>query len=50
MHRKPKSYLLPVDSELERTLRRLRKVSRVGKATMVDERIDQIVKQETVAQ
>ena len=49
MRRKPKSYLLPVDSELERTLRRLRKVSRVEKATMVDERIDQIVKQEKIA-
>ena len=49
MRRKPKSYLLPVDFELERTLRRLRKVSRVEKGTMVDERIDQIVKQETIA-
>ena len=33
MHRKPESDLLPVDSELERTLRRLRKVSRAEKAT-----------------
>ena len=43
MHRKPESDLLPVDSELERTLRSLRKVSRVEKTTMVDERIDQTV-------
>ena len=47
MHRKPKSDLLPVDSELERTLRSLRKVSRAKKATMADERIYQIVEQET---
>ena len=31
MHRKPESDLLPVDSELERTLRSLRKVSRAQK-------------------
>ena len=47
MHRKPRSDLLPVDSELERTLRSLRKVSRAKKATMTDERIDQTVEQET---
>ena len=47
MHRKPRSDLLPVDSELERTLRSLRKVSRAEKATMEDERIDQTVEQET---
>ena len=50
MHRKPESDLLPVDSELERTLRSLRKVSRVEKATMSDERIDHTVEQETVAE
>ena len=43
MHRKLESDLFPVDSELERTLRRLRKVSIAEKATMVDERIDQTV-------
>ena len=43
MHKKPKSDLFPVDSELERTLRSLRKVSRAEKATMADERIDQTV-------
>ena len=50
MHHKPKSNLLPVDSELERTLRSLRKVSRAEKATMADERIDPIVEQEIVAE
>ena len=43
MHRKPESDLFPVDYELERTLRSLRKVSRGKKATMADERIDQTV-------
>ena len=47
MHRKPESDLLPVDSELERTLRSLRKVSRAEKATMEDERNDQTIEQET---
>ena len=50
MHKRPKSDLLPVDSELERTLRSLRKVSRAEKATMEDERIDQTVEQETVTE
>ena len=50
MHRKPRSDMLPVDSELERTLRSLRKVSRVEKATMADERIDQTVEQEAAAE
>ena len=47
MHRKPESDLFPIDSELERTLRSLRKVSRAEKVTMADERIDQTVEQET---
>ena len=47
MHRKPKSNLFPIDSELERTLRSLRKVSRAKKATMADERIEHTVEQET---
>ena len=42
--------MLPVDFELERTLRSLRKVSRVEKETMADERIDQTVKQETATE
>ena len=50
MHHKLKSNLLPVDSELERTLRSLRKVSRAEKETMEDERIDPIVEQEIVAE
>ena len=50
MHRKPKSNLLPVDFELERTLRSLRKVSRAEKATMTDERIDKTVEQETTTE
>ena len=50
MHKKPESYLLPIDFELERTLRSLRKVNRAKKATMADERIDQIVEQETTAE
>ena len=50
MHRKPESDMLPVDFELERTLRSLRKVNRAEKATMADERIDQTVEQETTAE
>ena len=46
MHKKPESDLFPVDTELERTLRSLRKVSRAEKATMEDERIDQTIEQE----
>ena len=50
MHRKPESDLFPVDTELERTLRSLRKVNRVEKATMADERIDQTFEQETTVE
>ena len=50
MHRKLESDLFPVDSELERTLRSLRKVSIVEKATMENERIDQTIEQETTAE
>ena len=50
MHRKPDSDLFSVDTELERTLRSLRKVIRVEKATMEDERIDQTVEQETTTE
>ena len=49
MHRKPDSYLLPADTELERTLRRLRKTKRAERATMADERNDQTVEQRTAA-
>ena len=50
MHKKPESYMLPVDSELERTLRSLRKVRIAEKATMTDERVDKIVEQETTVE
>ena len=50
MHRKPKSDMFPVDYELERILRSLRKVSRAEKITMADERINQTVEQETTAE
>ena len=50
MHRNPKSDMFPVDSELERTLRSLRKVSKAEKATIADERIDHIVEQETAVE
>ena len=49
MHRKPDSDMFPVDTELERTLRTLMKVSRAKKETMADERIEQTVEQETIA-
>ena len=38
MHRKPEVELLPLDTELGRTLRNLRKVKSVELATMVDQR------------
>ena len=50
MHRKPESDLSTFDTELERTLRNLRKVKRVSKATMADERINKTVEQETIAE
>ena len=50
MHRKPELDLFPIDTELERTLRSLRKVRIAEKATMADERIDQTVEQETTAE
>ena len=49
MHRKQDSDLLPADTELERTLRSLRKIKRVENAAMVDERHDQIEEQRTAA-
>ena len=50
MHRKQDSDLLPADTELERTLRSLRKTKRAEKATMADERNDQTVEQRTAAE
>ena len=49
MHRKLDSDLFSVDTELERTLRSLRKVSRAEKATMANKRSDPTVEQETTA-
>ena len=49
MHKKPDSDFFPVDTELKRMLRSLRKVSRVEKAMMADERIDPTIEQETTA-
>ena len=50
MHWKPELDLSTLDTELERTLRNLRKVKREGEATMADERINQTVEEETVAE
>ena len=50
MHRKPKSDLFPLDTELERTLRNLRKVRSAETASMTDERMGQTVEQETIAE
>ena len=50
MHRKPESNLSTLDTELERTLRNLRKVKIAGEATMADERINQKFEQEIAAE
>ena len=49
MHRKQDSDLFVVDTELERTLRSLRKTKRAEKSTMADERHDQTEEQRTAA-
>ena len=49
MHRKQDSNLIPADTELERTLRSLRKTKRAENAAMVDERHDQTKEQRTTA-
>ena len=49
MHRKQDSNLISADTELERTLRSLRKTKRVEKAAMADERHDQTEEQRTAA-
>ena len=49
MHRKQYFDLFPVDTELQRTLRSLRKTKRVENATMADERHDQTEEQRTAA-
>ena len=45
MHRKQDSNLIPIDTELERTLRSLRKKKRAENAAMADERHDQTEEQ-----
>ena len=51
MHRKPKAELLPLDIELERTLRNLRKVKSAETTTMVEQReILQPILEEAVAE
>ena len=50
MHKKPESDLFPLDTELERTLMNLRKVRSTETTIMADERIGQIVEQETAAE
>ena len=49
MHRKQNIDLIPADSELERTLRSLRKIKRAKNSAMVDERKDQTEGQRTTA-
>ena len=49
MHRKQDSNLLPADTELERTLRSLRKTKREENPDMADERHDQTEEQRTAA-
>ena len=49
MHRKKDSDLLPADTELERTLRILRKTKRAEDAAMADDRHDQIEEQREAA-
>ena len=50
MHRKQESNMSTLDTELERTIRGLRKTKRDEKATLADERINQTVEQERAAQ
>ena len=50
MHRKSRSELFPLDTELERTLRNLRKVKSAKIEIMAEERMGQIVEQETAAE
>ena len=49
MHRKQNTGLIPADTELERTLRSLRKTKRVENSAMADERQDQTEGQRTAA-
>ena len=49
MHRKQNTDLIPADTELERTLRSLRKTKRAQNIAMEDERQDQTEGQRTAA-
>ena len=49
MHRKQDLDLLPADTELERTLRSLRKTKKAENAVIADERHDQTEEQRTAA-
>ena len=50
MHRKPESDLFPLDTELERTLRNLRKVKSAETTIMTDERMGQTAEQEAIVE
>ena len=50
MHRKQGAELLPLDTEIERTLRGLKKVKTIEIATMADERLTGAVNQEFAAE
>ena len=50
MHKKQKAELLPLDTEIERTLRGLRKVKSAEIAEMADERLNWAVHQEFAAE
>ena len=50
MHKKLESDMFPLDTELERTLRNLRKVRSAETKIMADERMGQTVEQETTAE
>ena len=50
MHRKSELDLFPLDTELERTLRNLRKVRSAETEIMADERMGQTVEQETIVE
>ena len=50
MHKKPESDLFPLDTDLERTLRNLRKVKSAETTIMADERMGQTVDQETTTE
>ena len=49
MHRKQKAKLLPLDTEIERTLRGLRKVKSAEIVEMAEERLNGAVNQECAA-